>query len=170
MAAQLDRLRTVRRGTRWLSVLALGLAGGAVGAAQESSPSACELGLRQTLAASEAAAVLALLSPRMPYALQEWTRMEAVAEQAGFQITAFRDPRVSLPEWTAGVEAAGLPALKALPALDQQTAADCQLLNHAPSALVGRCGRWHAWPVLGVMPDTAWLTVLTSRREAIACP
>ncbi len=95
--------------------------------------------------------------------------MRAAAEQAGFDVIALRDPQLPQSEWHAGVEAARLPELHRLPALDAAAATQCRLLNHAPSALVGRCGRIHPWPVLGVMPDGAWLAVLRQRREAIAC-
>ncbi len=168
MAAQLDRPLAARFGRRCWPPLVLGLAC-SFGVAAEPVPSTCEQGLRRSIPTPAAPTVLVVLSPRMPYALQEWPRMRAVAEQAGFQIRAFRDPGVPASEWEASLEAASLPALRAVPALDQQLAADCRLLNHAPSALVGRCGRWHAWPVLGVMPDGAWLAVLKGRREAVAC-
>jgi hypothetical protein len=168
MAAHPDRPLAARFGRHCWQALVLGLACG-VSAAAEPVPSKCEQGLHQSVSPPAAPTVLIVLSPRMPYALQEWPRMRALAEQAGFQIRAFRDPGVPSSEWEAGLEAAGLPELQTAPVLDQQVAADCRLLNHAPSALVGRCDRWHAWPVLGVMPDAAWLAVLNERREAIAC-
>lgn len=96
--------------------------------------------------------------------------MRTAAERAGFQVIALRDPQVPLPEWQAGARAAGQPDLQGLPALEHAAATQCRLLNHAPSALVGRCGQIHTWPVLGVMPDGAWLAVLQQRREAIPCP
>jgi len=114
-------------------------------------------------------ALLVVLSPRMPYALQEWPRMRDAATAEGFQVIASRDPRVPLPEWDAAVVASGRADLTTAPAVDADAAARCGLFNHFPSALVGRCGQVHSWPVLGVMPDAAWLEVLRRRRESMPC-
>lgn len=115
-----------------------------------------------------------LLSPRMPYALQEWARMRGLALTAGFEVAAYRDPRVPQAEWQAAVaRAAGADSLGALPPLDLQRARACDLLNHSPTAVVAHCGRVHAWPVRGVMPDEAWRHVLAARLaslQALPCP
>lgn len=118
---------------------------------------------------AEAATVFIVLSPRMVYALKEWPRMKVAAEQAGFNVQTLRDPRVPLPEWQAAVSVADVPALEALPAADSAWAARWGLLNHSPSALVSRCDQTHPWPVLGVMPDAAWLSVLEQRKRGIPC-
>lgn len=131
----------------------------------------CQQALLSALGGLEHEAhVLVLLSPRMPMALQQWPRMRDTAERAGFRVIAMRDPQVPAAEWRAGVEATGQPDLRDATALQESAATTCRLLNHAPSALVGRCGQVHPWPVPGVMPDGAWLAVLQQRREAIPCP
>ncbi|MFT3779879.1 MAG: hypothetical protein QM772_16710 [Ottowia sp.] len=114
--------------------------------------------------------LLVVLSPRMVYALIEWPRMREAAVSAGFSVTVARDPRVPPSEWSSAVEAAGLPELSAAPRVDADLAGSCGLLNHFPSTLVGRCGRPHPWPILGVMPDAAWRSLLVQRRDAMACP
>jgi len=126
----------------------------------------------QTRAASQTSGhrgltVLMVLSPRMPYALQEWHRMKTVAERAGFTVVGRRDPRVADTEWMVAAETTDQPELMHLPALDESYAAANGLLNHSPASLVMRCGRAHPWPVLGVMPDQAWLSVLRHRAEQL---
>lgn len=114
-----------------------------------------------------------VLSPRMPYALQEWHRMAGAARAAGYRVAAFRDPRVPDEEWRDALVAAGLAELRDTPLLHPDAGEACQVLNHAPAAVVARCGKGHAWPVLGVMPTQAWLQVLAARRadlEALPCP
>ncbi len=106
-----------------------------------------------------------LLSPRMPYALAEWPRMADIARQAGFDVVAYRDPRVPVTEWQAAVGSRGMADMLERPALDAETAAACGMLNHAPAALVARCGHTHPWPILGVMPSEAWRHVLQSRSD-----
>ena len=100
----------------------------------------------------------------MPYALREWPRMASVARRAGFELAVFRDPRVPLAEWQAAVQDLNRDDWRDVPALDMHLAQTCQLLNHAPAAVLSRCGNVHAWPVWGVMPDAAWLHVLNARR------
>lgn len=115
-----------------------------------------------------------LLSPRMPYALLEWPRMQRLAQQQGLAVQPWRDPRVPLAEWQAASRAAGLPALAHIPAMHEARAALFGLLHHAPSSLVGRCTpapepacRWHPWPILGVMPNAHWLGLLQHRLDAL---
>ncbi|MDO5291090.1 MAG: hypothetical protein Q4F13_15890 [Pseudomonadota bacterium] len=114
---------------------------------------------------TEAMVVMALLSPRMVYALQEWPRMQKAAEQAGFAVRVWRDPRVPDKEWRAAVQSLGLSEWVHAPVLPQSVAAPCGLLTHAPSALVFLEGRAHPWPIYGVMPDAQWLAVLQSRVQ-----
>lgn len=118
-----------------------------------------------------------LLSPRMPWALPEWPRMQRLAQEHGLQVQTWRDPRVPPSEWLAATHAAGLPELAHIPALDEAQAAAQGLLHHAPSSLVGRCTwatpsaastcRWHPWPILGVMPDAAWVALLQHRLNQL---
>lgn len=115
----------------------------------------------------ERVTLLAVLSPRMVYALKEWPRMQVVAEQAGYSVRVKRDPRVPKAEWQDAAESQGLRAIKDIEAMDEQLAAMCGLLNHAPSVLIGRCGIVHPWPILGVMPDAQWSAVLRSRASAL---
>lgn len=115
--------------------------------------------------AADSTTVMVLLSPRMVYALQEWPRMRHVAQQAGFAVSAWRDPRVSKDEWREAVLSLGLPEMVSVPVLPPSVAAPCGLLAHAPSALVAHRGRVHPWPVHGVMPDAQWLAVLRSREQ-----
>ena len=127
---------------------------------------------RSGVALPAQAVVHVVLSPRMPYALREWRRMAASARVAGFPVVAWRDPRVPEAEWQAAIDAAELPELRAAPALALDVAAACQMLNHAPATVVARCGRGHPWPILGVMPDVAWLQLLDARRadlEQVPC-
>lgn len=119
------------------------------------------------------AVVQVVLSPRMPYALREWPRMAVVAQRAGFRVVAFRDPRVPDAEWHDAAQAAGVsPELRNAPRLDEEAGRACQVFNHTPAVIVARCGHAHAWPIWGVMPDPAWLSVLDARRrdlEALSC-
>lgn len=112
-------------------------------------------------------AVMVVLSPRMPYALQEWRRMKKVAEEAGYQVTGLRDPRVPLSEWMDAVQASEDMELTQMPAIDQDQAAAWGVLNHIPASVVTRCGKTHPWPILGVMPNAAWLDVLHSRTAQL---
>jgi len=112
-------------------------------------------------------AVLMVLSSRMPYALQEWPRMKRVAKRAGFIVLAARDSRVPSQEWAAAVSARDLFELRDVPVLDEQMGIDLGLLHHAPSSLVVRCGVWHPWPILGVMPDQAWVELLRHRAAQL---
>lgn len=134
----------------------------------------CDFGAGLPSGAAGALPVVQIvLSPRMPYALQEWRRMAAAARGAGFRVQPWRDPRVPDAEWQAAVAAAGLPELRDAPALEPSAAQACRVLNHAPAAIVARCGQGHAWPILGVMPDRAWVQLLNARRadlEAVPCP
>lgn len=119
------------------------------------------------VACTEPAAVRMVLSPRMPYALQEWRRMRRVAEAAGFAVSALRDPRVPDAEWQAAVRALDLAELARAAVLDEPTARALGVLHHAPSSIVERCGVRHPWPILGVMPDAAWRDLLRQRALAL---
>ncbi len=116
-----------------------------------------------------AASVKIVLSPRMPFALKEWPRMKAVAESAGYQVVGLRDPRVPDAEWAAAVEAVGAPELMHLPKIDEAYAVRLGVLNHAPASLLTCMGKTHPWPILGVMPDLAWLAVLRARASQLEC-
>ena len=111
--------------------------------------------------------VMVVLSPRMPYALKEWPRMKKVAEDAGFEVQGVSDPRVPYREWAMAVQAAGAPELLQAPVIDRDQAAAFDALNHAPASLVIRCGQAHRWPVLGIMPDSAWVAVLRAREAQL---
>jgi hypothetical protein len=121
------------------------------------------------LAHQPGGAVLMVLSPRMVYALKEWRRMRDAAAMAGLSVVVSRDPRVGPQEWAGAVSAADVSELADIPVVEAEAAGGCGLLNHFPSALVGRCGRPHAWPILGVMPSAAWRSLLVDRREAVEC-
>ena len=128
----------------------------------------CDFGhATDTLDALPQTVVQVVLSPRMPYALKEWRRMEAAARQAGFRVMAFRDPRVPDAEWQDAVMAANLPELRDVPVVALAAARACGVLNHAPATVVARCGRVHPWPILGVMPDQAWLHLLKARSAGL---
>lgn len=111
--------------------------------------------------------LIIVLSPRMPLALQEWPRMKNLAERAGFKVVTVRDPRVPAAEWKQAVQAAGQDELRHAPAIDESDAAALGLLNHSPATLVVRCGRVHPWPILGVMPDNHWSSVLKARTQQL---
>ena len=95
--------------------------------------------------------------------------MRRSAEVAGFATVSMRDPRVADDEWRAAVQAAGVPMARDLPPL--QTPAPTEALgalNHFPIAVL-RCGdRIHPWPILGVMPDAAFVQVLKARLAQLA--
>lgn len=110
------------------------------------------------------ASVLVVLSPRMPYALQEWPRMKRAAGAAGFEVRAVRDPRVPTSEWQAAVLTANQPDLSCIAVLDEVRAVEMGVLHHAPSSVVSWCGRFHPWPIQGVMPDTFWVDLLRQRQ------
>lgn len=98
--------------------------------------------------------------------------MAAMAHQDGWRVQAFRDPGVPDDEWLAATELGDLRSWRTLPVMDLVAGQACGMLNHAPTALVARCGRVHPWPIWGVMPDAAWRHVLASRRadlEATPC-
>ena len=114
--------------------------------------------------------VLMVLSPRMVYALREWPRMQRTAERAGFAVCSLRDPRVGESEWRAAANAAGRSEALDLPLLDTamlRASAIPGLLNHSPASLVQFDGRLHPWPILGVMPDAAWIAVLQDRLDRL---
>ncbi len=94
--------------------------------------------------------------------------MRRAAQAAGFATVSLRDPRVGAREWQAAAHIAGLPAALRLqrlqtPALVRQFGA----LNHFPAALVQSGQRLHPWPVLGVMPDAAFVSVLRQRLHQL---
>lgn len=98
--------------------------------------------------------------------------MADAARQAGFAVVAYRDPRVPWDEWRAATQSQGLADLLDVPVLEEQMAAACGMLNHAPAAIMSCCGHTHPWPILGVMPMAAWRQVLQSRQadlERQAC-
>lgn len=116
------------------------------------------------------AQLLVVLSPRMVYALREWPRLHDQAQAAGFDVHGVRDPRVPEAEWHSAVMAAGLSELAAWPAARLAGWPGTQVRNHWPAAWVRWRGRTHPWPILGVMPDAAWLQLLRQRLEDLqAC-
>lgn len=96
--------------------------------------------------------------------------MKAAAQSAGFLVIGLRDPRVPDGEWAQAVLTSGQPELMHLPKIDEAYAARLGALNHAPASLVTYCGKTHPWPILGVMPSAAWLTVLRARAEQLESP
>lgn len=161
---------SISRWARFLATLACMAASHAAMAMSLPPSAACDAVWEAADLRAKGDALLMVLSPRMVYSLAEWRRMRAVAAGAGFVVVVARDPRVPLTEWASAVDAAGLPEIGAAPPVDVELAGRCGLLNHFPSTLVGRCGRPHPWPILGVMPDAAWRSLIVQRREAIACP
>ena len=94
--------------------------------------------------------------------------MRRAAQAAGFATVSLRDPRIGVREWQAATRAAGVPAALRLrrlqsPALIDQFGA----LNHFPIALVQSGQRRHPWPVLGVMSDAAFVSVLRQRLRQL---
>lgn len=125
-------------------------------------------------AAGDAQAVRAqlvvVLSPRMVYALREWPRLRDQAQAAGFDVRGLRDPRVPEAEWQSAVMAAGLPELATWPVPSLSSWPGTHVRNHWPMAWVRWQGCTHPWPILGVMPDAAWLQLLRERLEDLqAC-
>ncbi|TXK26252.1 hypothetical protein FVQ98_14890 [Ottowia sp. GY511] len=94
--------------------------------------------------------------------------MQVTAEDDGFQVLAMRDPRIPDGEWAQALTKVASDGLTDIGLIAQTTAADCGLLNHTPSALVGRCGAVHPWPILGVMPSDFWADTLHSRLGQLA--
>lgn len=99
--------------------------------------------------------------------------MKKAAEDAGFQVTGLRDLRVPLAEWNQAVQVSDELELMQMPAVDEEQVAAFGGLNHIPTSVVTRCGKMHPWPILGVMPNVAWLEVLHARaaqlRSATCC-
>jgi hypothetical protein len=92
------------------------------------------------------------------------------AQAGGFAGHGGRDPRVPEAEWHSAVMAAGLSELAAWPAARLAGWPGTQVRNHWPAAWVRWRGRTHPWPILGVMPDAAWLQLLRQRLEDLqAC-
>lgn len=119
------------------------------------------------------ATVTMVLSPRMVYSLREWRRMRSGAERAGYRVDTRLDPRVPVSEWRSAALAQGEAELENLPFIDLVDAAALDLLNHAPAASVAWDGRSHPWPILGIMPNQAWLSLLEARLQALRrteCP
>lgn len=117
-------------------------------------------------------ALLLVLSPRMPYALREWPRMQAIAQAMGFTVLARRDPRVPEQEWRAATQALASGSMQDLPVVDEKIARQLGLLHHAPAAMLARDGQLHPWPIYGVMPSVSWASVLSARRlqlRTLAC-
>ncbi len=158
----------------WVAVGGAALLLGAPAACAQAAASPCNFA--DTSQASHPpyqTVVRVVLSPRMPHALLEWPRMARVAQEAGLQILAFRDPRVPMAEWQDATRDSSLEPWRDLPALAADVAAACRMLNHAPTAVLERCSHVHPWPIWGVMPDLAWRHVLQARRadlEALPCP
>jgi hypothetical protein len=106
----------------------------------------------------------------MVYALREWPRLRDQAQAAGFDVHGLRDPRVPEAEWQSAVMAAGLPELATWPVSSVTGWPGTPVRNHWPMAWVRWQGRTHPWPILGVMPDGAWLQLLRERQEDLqAC-
>ena len=165
----MDLLRRCGRSrVTWALLLALsGL--GSAHAAPSQMEGACTASASALGLPSSGAAMLTVLSPRMVYALREWPRMKAAAQERGFEVIVRRDPQVPYDEWRAALLEADLPELGAVPAIEPELAASCGLLNHFPSTLVARCDHVHPWPVLGVMPSDMWQVVLAQRLESLPC-
>lgn len=179
------RGRGVRRATPWgVAVARAGVvAGAALLATAPASGASAPWPAREAVCAAVRAGgdasagpqaaraqLLVVLSPRMVYALREWPRLRDQAQAAGFDVHGVRDPRVPEAEWHAAVAAAGLSELAAWPAARLTDWPGTQVRNHWPMAWVRWQGRTHPWPILGVMPDAAWLQLLRERLEDLqAC-
>ncbi len=149
----------------WAATAGLAASGqtavGAQEAASDATPMA-SVGCQVEGGASPVAYLV--VSPRMPYALAEWPRMRHGAEVAGFSVVTMRDPRVGDDEWQAAVQTADLPAARdLLPLRSPALIKAFGPLNHFPVALVACGDRIHPWPVLGVMPEAAFVAVLRQR-------
>lgn len=93
--------------------------------------------------------------------------MRAAAVLAGFDVDMRLDPRVPVSEWVSAARALGDAELEHLPIIGVAEAATLSLLNHAPAASVALDGRAHPWPILGVMPNGAWVSLLEARLQAL---
>ena len=148
-------------------VFLLSIANISVASGAQPSGANCQFDAPSGLFEGDQPTVVVVLSPRMPYALQEWPRMHAVAKKLGLRVVPLRAPGVSTEEWRDAVMVKGMRSLLGISAVDEPFAERRGLLNHTPAALVGRCGVVHAWPILGVMPDVAWVSVIRSRLAAL---
>lgn len=125
--------------------------------------------LMGSVEAQTRATVVMLLSPRMAYSLLEWPHMKAAAEEARFQVLAWKDPRVTASEWDDALAASGLDSVDRQRLHDQPVLCHSvwNRVDHLPFSLVFLGSSVHAWPILGVMPDTAWRDSLELRRQAL---
>lgn len=154
-----------------LAILTLLVAAGLCHAEPASASTALSLigiaGGPEGASAPDLPVVVMIVSPRMVYALREWPRMRRSAEAAGFTVVTFRDPRVGDEEWQAALHHLGLAATTAAPRLPGTVLARIGVQNHFPSSVV-RLGRHlHPWPVLGVMPDAAFVALLKARLRQL---
>lgn len=122
-----------------------------------------------TASSEERPWAVALLSPRMVYSLLGWPRMQREAEALGFQVQAWRDPRVPAAEWRAALGAEMLSdwrtiSLETLPA---ECLAHWLPIDHLPLARVVWREQVHMWPIWGVMPPDAWRATLLNRLQTL---
>jgi hypothetical protein len=105
----------------------------------------------------------------MVYSLTEWPRMRRAAVSEGFDVIAWWSPLLSEGEGAAAALNAGWHASEIVSVVPAPEA--CADLvarpNHFPYGVVVDQGRAHAWPILGVMPDDAWIESLLWRQRAL---
>lgn len=113
--------------------------------------------------------VVAVLSPRMVYSMTEWPRMRAAAEAEGFDAVAWWAPDLADDEGAVAAEQAGWSAHEIAHLVRVPDACTGSLghANHYPYSRVLYRGRLHAWPILGVMPNQAWVDSLHWRLRSL---
>jgi hypothetical protein len=130
-------------------------------------PPACQLVLQVR---HDRFTVLAVLSPRMVYSMTEWPRLRDAATREGFQVVAWRSADVTETEWLLAARKAGWLESEAFRV--QPVPPDCAdwlgRPNHFPYAVVVADRSAVSWPIWGVMPDSAWVDSLLSRRALLA--
>lgn len=95
--------------------------------------------------------------------------MRSQAQAAGFEVLTWRSTELLPGEWAYALEAMRWPeAQRAL--IGDAPPACAQLLtqvNHFPHSVVIARGRFHRWPIWGVLSDEAWVASLTLRLKDV---
>ncbi len=105
----------------------------------------------------------------MVLSMGEWPRLRMVAAREGFEVQAVRSPDVPQREWDDAVERSAWSSDDRVAVRSAPAACHSWLrsLNHFPHGVVMHGPQTHPWPILGVMPDQAWIDSLAFRRAAL---
>lgn len=113
--------------------------------------------------------VVAVISPRMVYAMTEWPRMRRAALKEGYRVLAWRSSEAGDAEWRdasrrAGWDAADTAAVSRVPSGCVDWIGHP---NHFPFVRVVDAHGKASWPIWGVLPDADWQESLRYRRGGV---